>query len=302
MSKLAYSARSASHQGMGMPSTYNRTIAEPKSVEQFPYGWRYVIETLPNGEETYSEVPLTAEDFLDPQLGDQMIQSAKHFRTNIDLFNIFDKCYANDPTVKVFGDLKMIWGIPGLKEPAPDVAVVPNIKDKDAEPSSFEVLKEGTRPCLIIEIMSPNYPGDDTTKVNVYEQAGVAEYIIINPHSDKTRPFYEIFGYRLKNGKYRAIKPDNKGRLLSQTTGVLFSLHRKKRVLKLFDAHTGKRLLTALETDAALSKSEKRTQDAEKRAQAEAAMRLDAEKQVQAEAVMRQALEKRIQELESQIK
>jgi hypothetical protein len=29
---------------------------------------------------------------------------------------MFDNHYADEPTVGVFGDLKMIWGIKGLKE------------------------------------------------------------------------------------------------------------------------------------------------------------------------------------------
>lgn len=159
--------------------TQNRT-PEPDS---FPYGWRYVTEILPSGQETYYEVPLTTADLLDPQLGDQVVQNSKHQRVNNELFDMLDKHYEDDPTTEIFNDLKMIWGIDGLKEPAPDIAVVPNIKHKGASRSSFDVVKEGTRPSLVVEIMSEGYPGDDTEKVKIYERAGVTEYIIINPHS-----------------------------------------------------------------------------------------------------------------------
>ena len=306
-------ARSASHQ----------TIIPPKTVEQFPYGWRYKTKTLPNGEETHYEEPLTAEDFLEPQLGDCMIQRDKHLRSNTNLFTVFDNRYANDPSVGVFSDLKMVWGIPGLKEPAPDLAVVPNLQNQnpDADRPTFEVKKEGTRPSLIIEIMSPGYPGDDTLKVDIYEQAGVQEYLIINPHSDKVIPYYEIWGYRLVAGKYKPIKPDKQGRLLSQTTNVWFSVHDKGRRLRLRDARTGKWLLNARETEVALlteikarQEAEERAIEAEKQAQAEAAARIDeasarieAEKKAQVEAKARlemqiqvQALKKRLQELENQ--
>ena len=56
--------------------------------QEFPYGWRYVTETLPNGDETYHQIPLTASDILDPQLGDVMPQNSKHYRTNVDLSKI----------------------------------------------------------------------------------------------------------------------------------------------------------------------------------------------------------------------
>jgi len=307
-----------------------KTIIPPKTVDQFPYGWRYKTKTLPNGEQIDYEEPLTAADFLDPQLGDCMIQRDKHLRSNTNLFTVFDNRYANDPSVGVFSDLKMVWGIPGLKEPAPDVAVVFNLQnqDEEADRPTFDVKKEGTRPCLVIEIMSPNYPGDDTLKVDIYQQAGIPEYIIINPHSDKARPFYEVWGYRLVSGQYKPIKPDKQGRLLSQTTNVWFSVHDKGRRLRLRDAGTGKWLLNARETEAALFTETKARLEAEERALVEARARLEAEKKVlalasarleaeqkaQAEAKARleaetqvlekeaqvHALKKRLQELESQ--
>jgi colicin import membrane protein len=283
-------------------SAPSQTIIPPKAEDKFPYGWRYKKKTLPTGEEIDYEEPLTAADFLDPQLGDCMIQRDKHLRSNINLFTAFDNHYANDPSVGVFSDLKMVWGIPGLKEPAPDLAVVPNLKnqDEDTDRPTFDVNKEGTRPCLVVEIMSPGYPGDDTKKVKIYEQARIQEYIIINPHSDKARPFYEIWGYRLKAGQYKLITPDKQGRLLSRTTKVLFSVHDKGRRLRLKDARTGKWLLNARETDVALLTETKARQKAEDRALAEAkarieveAARIEAEKQAQAEAKARLEAEKK---------
>ena len=272
-------ARSAPHQ----------TISPKKTIDKFPYGWRYKTKTLPNGEKIDYKEPLTTDDFLNPQLGDCMIQRDKHLRSNTNLFTVFDNRYANDPSVGVFSDLKMVWGIPGLIEPAPDIAVVPNLQNQDEEADRpiFDVNKEGTRPCLVIEVMSPGYPGDDTQKVDIYEQAGVQEYIIINPHSEKVRPFYEIWGYRLVAGTYKPIKLDKQGRLLSQTTNVLFSVHEKGQRLRLRDAHTGKWLLNARETEATLLKETKARQKAEERVQVEAVARIEAEKKAQAEAAAR---------------
>ncbi len=305
-------------------SAPQKPISPPPSIDKFPYGWRLKTKTLPSGDKIDYEVPLTIDDLLEPQLRDCMILCSRHLRSNTNLFTVFDNRYANDPSVGVFSDLKMVWGIPGLKEPAPDVAVVPNLQnqDEEADRPTFKVLQEGTRPGLVIEIMSPGYPGDDTEKVNIYEQAGVQEYIIINPHSEKAIPYYEIRGYRLVNGKYQLITPDRQGRLLSQTTGVWFGVYQKGRRLKLRDAHTGKWLLNARETEAALLTETKARQKAEERALAEAAARLaetaariaetearlEAEKLALAEAAARleteaqvQALKKRLEDMENQL-
>jgi hypothetical protein len=156
--------------------------------------------------------------------------------------------------------MKMKWGIPGLKEPAPDVAVIPNLKNKEVGRQSFDVVKEGTRPGLIVEVMSPDYPGDDTIKVEIYERAGITEYIIINPYAGVEGAGCEMWGYRLAGQKYRLIELDEHGRLLSQTTGVWFGLDESRRRVVLTDAATGERLLTAREEKEARLEAEARAE------------------------------------------
>jgi Uma2 family endonuclease len=309
----------------------NLNEEEPTFPElEFPYGWRYVTQTFENGETTIKQIPLTDSDILDPQLGDQMPQRPRHAQCSIDLYNMLEVHYHENPNVGVYYDYKMKWGIAGLSEPAPDVAIIPNVKDKNADHiGSFDVKKEGTLPCLVIEIMSPDYPHDDTKKVHIYEQAGVKEYLIINPHSEQATPYYEIWGYRLQKGQYKRIKPNTDGEIFSQTTQLWFGVEDDKSRLKLKDAVTDQRLLTAKEAQAALLEAETQTQqeqaarleaetkaqaevmarlEAETKAQAEVmarlkeqSARLEAEKQAQSEAKKRAELEKRLRELEARL-
>lgn len=237
----------------------------------FPYGWRQVASKWLDGQIAYRRVPLTQADFLDPQEGDQMTQNSIHAYLSITIFNMLHNRYTNNPRTGVFYDLKMKWGIKGLKEPAPDVAVVPNIsRYKDAHRGSFYVKREKTRPCLVIEVISPGYPGDDTDKVEIYQRAAVPEYIFIDPKSKDKTAAWEIKGYRLQGRQYGEIQPDAEGRLFSQTTGVYFALAENKRGVVLSDVLTGERLLTSEEEQAA-------RKEAEARAKAEAEARLQAE-------------------------
>jgi len=265
-------------------------FSKPKK-ESFPYGRRDVITKTPLGELIYDQVP--AKDFLNPQLGDRMVQNSQHLDSRTDIYNLFKTRYEKDSTTRVFADLKMIWGIPDLKEPAPDVAIVKNIKNKEAMRSSFNVVNEGTRPCLVIEIISPDYPGDDTDKVKIYEQAGIEEYILIHPHSKK--PFYEIWGYRLIGGQYQRIKPDKSGRFFSQSTQVLFGVYNKGRRLRVKDMKTGKWLLTAQESEQKRLKAEKQFKAEAFARQKEALARQEAEALVQAEILARQEAEALVQ-------
>lgn len=291
--------------------------------DQFPYGWRRVCERLLSGEVRYREIPLIPEDFLDPQLEDVMPQNTEHLQCSVDLYNIFHTRYLDEPTIGVFADLKMRWGIAGLLEPAPDIAVVMNLKNKTKSRSSFSVRKEGTRPSLVIEVMSPYYPGDDTEKVTIYKRAGVTEYLIINPYTKELTIDYTLSGYRLRGGVYQPITPDAQGRLFSQTTQVLIGVTDHGQRIRLKDAITGEWLLTAAETekarqqeqDARIAEARRRVKAetlvavevqarraAEVRAQVEAQARQTEAQARQAAEARAQALEKRLRELEARLK
>jgi Uma2 family endonuclease len=308
------------------PSPIKTPPADP-----FPYGWRQVAETLPDGRTAYRRVPLTAKDFLNPQLGDHMPQGTLHARLAIALFNMLHNYYLNDPTVGVFFDLKMCWGIPDLEEPAPDIAVVPHLQtDKEADRGCFDVVAEGTRPSLVIEVSSPNYPGDDTDKVRIYRQAGVAEYIIINRRTRRKIIALELKGYRLVEGAYKEMVPDAEGCLFSETTGLYFELSEDRRRVFLFSAATGEQLLTAdeekearelaqllaaqqaeirelvesqvAEEAEARQVAETRAVQAETRAVQAETRAAQAESQVAEEAAVRQALEAELAQLRAQLK
>jgi len=246
------------------------TLTTTANKDPFPYGWRYIIETTPDGKQTYRQVALTQADFLNPQLGDQMIQNTKHFQLMKDFAVMLEIRYQADETMAVFADLKMIWGINGLSEPAPDIAVVPNIKNKAADRNSFKVKEEGTRPCLIIEIVSPNYPGDDTDKVEIYAKAGIAEYFTIDPYFGDELLESRVTGYRLIGGRYEKMQPNKAGYLLSETTGLYFGLTADKRSVVLVDVFTEQRLLRPHEIEKARLQAEKAHLKAEAKAEAEA--------------------------------
>ncbi len=252
---------------------------DPLANDPFYYGSRIVVETGPNDEEIITYLPLTQADFLDPQLGDQMIQSGNHYRQVHALFDRFDARYLNDVTTAVMSDVKMLWGIPGLQEPAPDIAVIPNITTKDQPHSSFSVVREGTRPCLVIEVVSPKYPGDDTTKVDIYEQAGIAEYFIVDPLSDDEAEPIEIIGYHLVGSDYQEIQPDAQGRLFSATTDIWFSVSDDGRELILTDGTTGELLLDNRDAHIQLQRAEERIAEEVKRAEEEERARQIAEQE-----------------------
>ena len=244
---------------MGEPA--RRAPADYEDLDElddpFRLGWRLRSVHLPDGTIEVREVPLTAEDLLDPQLGDHVVQNSWHVSTVFALFDILSSRYEASPDVLVSCDLKMIWGIRGLPGPAPDVAVIPGVRDKASTRPSFRVRKEGTRPALAIEVSSdePEHQDNDhEKKLRIYERAKVPEYLIL----DLPSPVCRWTGYRLdKSGRYQPIVPDAEGRILSRTTGLQFAISPDGQAPQIFDAATGERLLTSSEVRAELNRLKK---------------------------------------------
>jgi colicin import membrane protein len=153
--------QSALHTHAAVPCRDTARGTRPPEQDPFRYGWRYVRRPTPDGDVELHQVPLTREDLLDPREGDFMIQSTTHIRIVMDLLHMLTGWAHSRADLAVFSDLKMRWGIPGLKGPAPDIAVVPGVPDKGRDRDSFDVSKEGTRPSLIVEVVSRDYRDKD---------------------------------------------------------------------------------------------------------------------------------------------
>ena len=241
-------------------------IAAPLSLlpeDPCPYGWRQVCRHRPDGSRHYERHPLGPRDFLDPQPGDVMIQGTLHWQCAKELHNRFEVRYLDDLHMGVFADLKMRWGIPELEEPAPDLAIVPGVRDKAASRSTFDVVAEGTRPCLIIEVVSPTYVGDETDKVRIYERAAIQEYLIVKPYGVHGTRDFSLTGYRLVEGRYRPWSQDTQGYLRSTTVQVWIRVCADGRDLELIDAFTGEPLRNMAQTERARRHEAERARRAE---------------------------------------
>jgi Uma2 family endonuclease len=278
-----------------MPADWELTPA-PEDADPFRYGWRPRYVHLPGGEVEEERIPLTAEDLLDPQPGDVILEDQPHANVTSFLHVLLDVHFETDVDVLVTHDLKMVWGIPGLSEPAPDIAVIrgKRIKERFHGGDTFEVAKEGVLPSLAIEVVSPKYAevrdNDYVKKKDLYERVGIPEYLMVEPypvpenlrrHPIKIRHW---LGYRLgPDGRYQMIEPDGEGRLLSETTGLLFGIA-ADRYFEVTDVRTGKVLLNQSQLAAAQRATEERADQEAQRAEREAEARVAAEQRAEREA------------------
>ncbi|MBX3012710.1 MAG: Uma2 family endonuclease [Caldilineaceae bacterium] len=187
--------------------------------EAFYYGRRQVITYDRTAQPTYHYTPLTQADFLDPQPTDEFAHSPRHDADVAYLMGIFRHHYRGNPLVTLLHKAKMIWDVEGIAQPAPDLAVAIGVESWASEPTQFDVRAAGQRPRFVLEVVSPRFvEADRVDKVQIYEQAGVQEYFVVDSgeRADATTLHYQIWGYRLVKQQYQPIPPDATGRVYSK--------------------------------------------------------------------------------------
>ncbi|MDY6782505.1 MAG: Uma2 family endonuclease [Cyanobacteriota bacterium] len=233
-----------------------------RATELAECGWRVVTETQPDGTITFTNIPLTPEEFLHPQEGFHLPNSTFHDDIAGYVKDILTRRYANDPTVGIFRDLLIEWNIVGQGNLCPDTFVAFGIKNKDQNRSTFIVANEGVRPSFVLEVVSPRYRKQDReTKVVEYARTRVQEYVIVDRRRRRKQWVEEVLGYRLTEGIYQAIVPDEEGRIRCDTVGLLMSFQEGCLIVE--DAETGERLLSSLELETANQELETANQELE---------------------------------------
>jgi len=238
------------------------TIKSDRSTELAERGWRIVTEIQADGRMDRIYVPLTSEEFLHPQEGFHLPNSTFHDDVTSHARDILTRRYANEPTVGVFRDLLIEWDIPGQKDLCPDTFVAFGISNKEQNRSKFIVANEGVRPAFVLEVVSPRYRKEDREiKVVKYALTRVKEYVIVDRRRQRGKWVEEVLGYRLSEGIYQPIAPDEEGRIYCETVGLLMSLQSGCLVIE--DANTGERLLSSLELEATNQELEATNQELE---------------------------------------
>jgi Uma2 family endonuclease len=245
-----------------------RKMPDPSwSDDPFRYGTRWKQVRLPNGEIVDQPIPLTPDDLLDPQLGDEVPQSDPHAQVATSLYGLLKRHFEPLADMTVFFDMKIEWGVvPYLPGPSPDVMVLRGLPRRQGR-TIYRVAEEGVIPCLVFEVASYSdaavYQNDHEKKVEIYRRARVPEYLIVDPPFPPEEGLM-LTGYRLtSDGRYRRIKPDSQGRLHSETTGLFFAPSEDGSTVRVGDAATGEWLLTPSEESDARRAAEERARSAE---------------------------------------
>jgi colicin import membrane protein len=242
----------------------------------------------PDGRMELLHKPLTPEDYLNPLFGDKWLQGQAHGDLLVELTELLKRRFRSQPDVLVLTAVQHQFG-PGFPKPSPDISVIRGVHDRGGDRSSFDVRKEGVVPSLILEVISRRggkiRKTDEEGKVRLYARAGIPEYLLVYPPGVTEDHRFQLAGLRLgSDGRYHPIEPDEQGRLLSETTGLLFGVSAEGDRIEVFDARTGEPLLRPAEA-----------------LEAERAARKAAEEEAAREAEARKAAEEELQRLRAEI-
>ena len=263
----------------------------------------------PGGRMELVSMPLTPELFLNPQVGDKMTQGKRHLDTARWIAERLEDFFRPELGVLVTMDMKHLFG-PGLDQPSPDISVIRGVRNRDADRESFDVIVEGVRPCLIIEIVSPLSSRirktDLEDKVTLYRRVGIQEYLILDCRRRDRR--FQLIGYRLSPSGYQPIKADDADPLVVLVRPV--ERHMRDGIglsvpVLMFEYPSGRPIPTreekAIAEAQARKMAEEKARAAEEKVIAESQARKAAEEMAVIEAQARKAAEKKAREAGDEI-
>jgi colicin import membrane protein len=183
--------------------------------DPFPYGWRFVRKGGRNGSEKMVKLPLTLEDILHPQEEDFRLWSDPHTEDCYYLRGAFRMALANTPGTIVLNDFRVAWDRAGDYGHGPDCAVIFKVRKKELW-STFNVVKEKTRPALIVEVTSPSTRSTDLVdKVREYAEQKVPHCVIADARERADYRQVSFIDYHLapKGRVYYSLPTNEDGRV-----------------------------------------------------------------------------------------
>jgi colicin import membrane protein len=282
----------------------------PEKEDPWRYGWRYVRRVGPDGTEYIEEVPLRQEDLLFPEESDFVVNTTAHNRDRAYLKSILEAWGLGQEGALVAEDLRVDFGVPGLRPLGPDVVVFAGLNAEwDHDRGTFPVSEFGARTLLTIEVASPDTRRNDFgVKVDFYRRAGTAFYAIVDRHETRRGLDLRLFGFRADPNAPNHYSPapvDERGRLWLEPVRLWLAVEGGRAVL--YDEE-GERMLdrneamerVAIEKEAQ-QEAEQARQEAEQARQEAEQARQDAEQRAAAETEARRAAEVRYRELEAEL-
>ena len=256
---------------------------------EFPYGWRYLQITEPDGSIRSERIPLTLEDALHPQEDDCIPSNPVQNELVQSITNAIRMLLHDREDLLIFNDVLIDWGVPGIKAMSPDIAVLFGVKPEDGF-GMYHIPREGVRTEVVIEVTSPSTRKNDVVdKVDLYARCGVPRYVIVDvkphPHRDVLQ-WIQLKDYRAGEQGYDLMSPDESGVVWLETLGL--GLVVEGKTVRCLDAQGRPIETDVLELRQAREDARRQANEAQQQARQEAQAREEAQRQALQEAQARE--------------
>ncbi len=241
------------------PSGWSQAGSED---DPFRYGWRYVKRIGPDGQVEWDQVPLTLEDTLHPEEEDVIPVRPRHSLQCRYLVNVFRLRKFGKPIVYVSDDLRIDWGVPGIRAHSPDLAVFWELsREPNLDKGTLYLAQTGGRCVLALEVVSPDDQRDNDVvhKFRHYHQIGIPLYVIIDQEVEGGPQ--TLLGYRWTPARYEPLALDDQGRLYLDPVRLYLLLRGDELICQ--DAETGKDLGSYEEVARQLDEADRKLEEKE---------------------------------------
>ncbi len=229
--------------------------------DPFRYGWRYVKRIGPDGQVEWDQVPLTLEDTLHPEEEDVIPVRRRHALQCRYLVSVFQSRKSGKPIVLVTDDLRIDWGVAGIRPHSPDLAVFWELgREPNLDDGTMYLAQTGGRCVLALEVVSPDRRDNDVVhKFRHYHQIGIPLYVIIDQEVEGGPQ--TLLGYRWTPARYEPLALDDQGRLYLEPVRLYLLLRGDELVCQ--DAETGKDLGSYEEVVRQLDEADRKLEEKE---------------------------------------
>ncbi|MFO0960835.1 MAG: Uma2 family endonuclease [Isosphaeraceae bacterium] len=177
--------------------------------------------------------------------GEPMAETGIHVDLMLELLGTLMMRLVDDPMAYAGANMFLYYAEGDKRRVvSPDVFVTLGVP-KEPQRVNYIVWQEGKPPDVIIELTSKSTrANDEGPKRLLYQDVlKIPEYFLFDPTEDYLKP--SLQGYRLVNGAYQPIGLVD-GRMRCEILGL--DLVREGKMLRLYDAATGLKLLNSKET------------------------------------------------------
>ena len=226
-----------------------RETLDAIEIEDEPLGYREFEVILPDGTIGIDQVQLTPDDLLFPEEEDRHLQAPEHSNDVALMLRALVSRFRDFPGAWVVHDYRVDFNIPGVRPLGPDLIF---FECREPEPgATLDIARDGARVHDIIEVTSRATRSNDFgIKKDLYEQAGVPIYIIVDGVGRGKSRKIRLLGYRNGPDGFSPIAPDAEGRVAVDSLGLLLGVDGPR--VSCFDAASGQKYLPMREVDHAL--------------------------------------------------